>query len=288
MVYAGTAVTRGRGRAIVTATGAATELGEIAGLTEQAKPPPTPLQRRVGALTRLMVGFGVVVTLALGGAMLAAWLLARRGVPGRSLRGRRGGPRGTRGDGHDRPSAGCARDGGARRDRSPADRGRDARERDGDRLRQDGHADRESASPGRGMACARTRRARAAGRGGLWPRPRVSSARKESCRVVGDPVDAALALAAHERGLTSRGAARGSAPRARAPFRLAAQTDDARLRGGGCGASHVRQGGTRGHPRALDGGERRCQADRSRRGGLGFEGAEGARRRRATAPRRGP
>ena len=48
----------------------ATELGEIAGLTEAAKPPPTPLQRRVGALTRLMVGFGVVVTLALGGAML--------------------------------------------------------------------------------------------------------------------------------------------------------------------------------------------------------------------------
>ena len=71
MGFAGSAVTRGRGRAIVTATGRATELGEIAGLTEQAKPPPTPLQRRVGALTRLMVIFGVVVTLALGGAMLA-------------------------------------------------------------------------------------------------------------------------------------------------------------------------------------------------------------------------
>lgn len=71
MVYAGSAVTRGRGRVIVTATGSATELGVIAGLTEQAKPPPTPLQRRVGTLTRLMVGFGVVVTLALGGAMLA-------------------------------------------------------------------------------------------------------------------------------------------------------------------------------------------------------------------------
>ena len=71
MVYAGSAVTRGRGRVIVTSTGPATELGQIAGLTEGAKPPPTPLQRRVGALTRLMVGFGVVVTLALGGAMLA-------------------------------------------------------------------------------------------------------------------------------------------------------------------------------------------------------------------------
>lgn len=59
MVYAGSAVTSGRGRALVTATGAATEFGQIAGLTEQARPPPTPLQRRVGALTRLMVAFGV-------------------------------------------------------------------------------------------------------------------------------------------------------------------------------------------------------------------------------------
>ena len=71
MAYAGSSVTRGRGRAIVTATGSATELGEIAGLALRAKPPLTPLQRRVGALTRLMVAFGVVVTLALGGAMLA-------------------------------------------------------------------------------------------------------------------------------------------------------------------------------------------------------------------------
>ena len=66
MAYAGSSVTRGRGRGIVTATGSSTELGEIAGLTERAKQPLTPLQRRVGALTRLMVAFGVVVTLALG------------------------------------------------------------------------------------------------------------------------------------------------------------------------------------------------------------------------------
>ncbi len=105
MVFAGSAVTRGRGRAIVTATGRATELGEIAGLTEQAKPPPTPLQRRVGALTRLMVAFGVVVTFALGGAMLVRGIVARGGVPRRRLRRRRGRAGGTRGDGHDRPGA---------------------------------------------------------------------------------------------------------------------------------------------------------------------------------------
>jgi magnesium-transporting ATPase (P-type) len=50
MVYAGSAVTRGRGRALVTSTGPATELGEIAGLTEAAKPPPSrwaePCSRR--------------------------------------------------------------------------------------------------------------------------------------------------------------------------------------------------------------------------------------------------
>jgi Ca2+-transporting ATPase len=71
MAFAGTGLTRGRGRMLVTATGPATELGRIAGLTAAAKPPATPLQRRVQGLTRLMVVFGVAVTLALGGAMLA-------------------------------------------------------------------------------------------------------------------------------------------------------------------------------------------------------------------------
>lgn len=47
MVLAGTAVTRGRGRALVTATGVNTEVGTIATLTAEAKPPPTPLQRRL-------------------------------------------------------------------------------------------------------------------------------------------------------------------------------------------------------------------------------------------------
>ena len=71
MAYAGTAATRGHGAALVTATGSATELGRIAGLTERARPPATPLQRRVRGLTRVMVVVGVLVTVMLAGAMLA-------------------------------------------------------------------------------------------------------------------------------------------------------------------------------------------------------------------------
>jgi Ca2+-transporting ATPase len=70
MVYAGTAITRGRGLSLVAATGDATELGAIGRLTAQAKPPPTPLQRRFAALARVMVAIGVAVTLVLAGAML--------------------------------------------------------------------------------------------------------------------------------------------------------------------------------------------------------------------------
>ena len=65
MVYAATSITRGRGRAVVTATGDATEVGRIALLAERAEPPTTPLQRRLGGLARAMVGAGIVLTVAL-------------------------------------------------------------------------------------------------------------------------------------------------------------------------------------------------------------------------------
>jgi len=71
MVFAGTGVTRGRARALVVATGAASEVGRIAALTAAAKPPPTPLQRRLGRLSRAMVALGLVVTAALTAGMLA-------------------------------------------------------------------------------------------------------------------------------------------------------------------------------------------------------------------------
>ena len=70
MVYAGTAVTRGRGRAIVTATGVGTEIGQIQSLTSTAEPPPTPLTARLGRLARQMVVVGVGITVVLGAVML--------------------------------------------------------------------------------------------------------------------------------------------------------------------------------------------------------------------------
>jgi calcium-translocating P-type ATPase len=71
MVYAGTAVTRGRARFVVTSTGSASEVGRIAELTGRARRPTTPLQRRVGALTRVMVAVGALVTIGLAAAMVA-------------------------------------------------------------------------------------------------------------------------------------------------------------------------------------------------------------------------
>jgi len=54
MVFKGTAVSYGRGRAIITATGMGTALGQIAGLLTTRRPPPTPLQRRLATLGRVL------------------------------------------------------------------------------------------------------------------------------------------------------------------------------------------------------------------------------------------
>ncbi len=60
MVFSGTAVASGRGRAIVVATGMATEIGAIATLIERATDEQTPLQRQIAWLGR-MLGLVVVV-----------------------------------------------------------------------------------------------------------------------------------------------------------------------------------------------------------------------------------
>lgn len=64
MAYMGTAVTRGRGRGIVVATGMDTEVGRIAHLMETAEDEPTPLQRRLEHLGRVLVVLSLVIVLA--------------------------------------------------------------------------------------------------------------------------------------------------------------------------------------------------------------------------------
>jgi magnesium-transporting ATPase (P-type) len=60
MVFKGTAVVQGTGRAVVTATGMATEMGAIAEMLEVTEEEPTPLQKEVARIGR-MLGIAVVV-----------------------------------------------------------------------------------------------------------------------------------------------------------------------------------------------------------------------------------
>lgn len=74
MVYSGTYVTAGRARAVVVATGGHTEVGRIAGLTEGAEEPQTPLEQRLAQFGRALVGaalglFVLVVLLGLWRAL---------------------------------------------------------------------------------------------------------------------------------------------------------------------------------------------------------------------------
>ena len=69
MLHSGTQVTAGRGLAVVVATGARTEVGRIAGLTERAQEPPTPLELRLARLGRGLAAAALVLfalVLALG------------------------------------------------------------------------------------------------------------------------------------------------------------------------------------------------------------------------------
>ncbi len=54
MVYSGSTVVYGRGKAVVTATGMNTETGKIAGVLEAAKDEKTPLQKKLAGLSKLL------------------------------------------------------------------------------------------------------------------------------------------------------------------------------------------------------------------------------------------
>lgn len=62
MVFMGTTVTGGRGLAVVTATGMHTELGRIAQMLQETPPDPTPLQRQLTKLGKILgIAAGVIV-----------------------------------------------------------------------------------------------------------------------------------------------------------------------------------------------------------------------------------
>lgn len=92
MVFAGTAVSAGSGRAIVTATGMNTEIGHIAGLLKDTQTTSSPLQIRLEKVSHELLKLGVVVILIVIGfgyfkgeawpeIMMAAISLAVAAIP---------------------------------------------------------------------------------------------------------------------------------------------------------------------------------------------------------------
>jgi P-type Ca2+ transporter type 2C len=70
MVFNGTAVTRGRGRAVVTATGMRTEMGNIARLLGETRDEPTPLQNEVSLIGKTLGIAVLVIAAVVVGAIL--------------------------------------------------------------------------------------------------------------------------------------------------------------------------------------------------------------------------
>jgi Ca2+-transporting ATPase len=75
MLYLGTTVVGGAGRAVVVATGGATEVGRIGTLVGSLAEEPTPLERRLDALGQRLVGLALAAGVAVGA------LGALRGLP---------------------------------------------------------------------------------------------------------------------------------------------------------------------------------------------------------------
>jgi magnesium-transporting ATPase (P-type) len=76
MAYAGTLVSYGQGTGLVTATGAATELGRIAGLVESAEELATPLTRKIARFSHILL----VVILALSALTFAIGVMRGEGA----------------------------------------------------------------------------------------------------------------------------------------------------------------------------------------------------------------
>ncbi|MEM1369332.1 MAG: cation-translocating P-type ATPase [Cyanobacteria bacterium P01_H01_bin.15] len=75
MAFMGTEVTGGRGKVLVTSTGMTTELGKIAALLQSVHAEPTPLQKRMDHLGKVLVsGSLILVALTIGiGLLQSGW-----------------------------------------------------------------------------------------------------------------------------------------------------------------------------------------------------------------------
>ncbi|WP_218014136.1 cation-translocating P-type ATPase [Rubellimicrobium roseum] len=71
MVFLGTAVTFGRGRALVVETGMRTELGRIASMIRSVRHEPTPLQRRLDRLGKVLAVVAVAIAAVVA---IAGWM----------------------------------------------------------------------------------------------------------------------------------------------------------------------------------------------------------------------
>ena len=70
MVFKGTAVAQGTGRAVVTATGMATEMGAIASLLTATPEEPTPLEKEIRHIGRLLGVAVVIISVVVVGTIL--------------------------------------------------------------------------------------------------------------------------------------------------------------------------------------------------------------------------
>ncbi len=71
MVFKGTAVTQGTGRAVITATGMNTEVGSIATMLESTVEAPTPLQKEIARIGRTLGIAVVIIAVVVVGTILA-------------------------------------------------------------------------------------------------------------------------------------------------------------------------------------------------------------------------
>ena len=77
MVFAGTTVSSGTGRAVVCGTGAHTEFGKIANLTQNLKEEPSPLQKEIGNVTKKIS----VIAVSIGAFFFVLAILLARSNP---------------------------------------------------------------------------------------------------------------------------------------------------------------------------------------------------------------